>query len=80
MPKAERRSPCILFHRFGQDYTRVLLELFANYRTLTELGVKMEFTVAVKERRDNPAERDALLKRSYERGEQREQIDRKSVV
>ena len=62
------------FHRFGHDYTKVLLELMENYRKLTELGVKMGFTVAVKATRDDPAERDALLKRSYELGEQREQM------
>ena len=77
---AEAKAPTgeyagrVKFHRFGQDYTRVMLELLANYRTLTELGVKMEFTVAVKATRDNPAECDALLKRSYELGEQREQM------
>ncbi len=77
---AEARVPAgeyadrVKFHRFGQDYTRVLLELLDNYRKLTELGVKMEFTVAVKATRDDPAEREALLKRSYELGEQREKM------
>lgn len=52
----------------------MLLELLDNYRKFTELGVKMGFTVAVKVFRDNPAERDALLKRSYDLGEQREQM------
>jgi hypothetical protein len=77
---AEAKAPAgeyadrVKFHRFGQDYTRVLLELLENYRKLTELGVKMGFTVAVKEFRDDPDERNALLKRSYELGEQREQM------
>ena len=52
----------------------MLLELLDNYRKLTGLGVKMEFTVAVKATRDAPAERDALLKRSDDLGEQREQM------
>jgi hypothetical protein len=64
----------VKFHRFGQDYTRVMLELLNNYRQLTELGVKMDFTASVKARRDAPAERDALLKRTCELGEQREQM------
>ena len=34
----------------------------------------MEFTVSVKAFREAPAERDALLKRTYELGEQREQM------
>jgi hypothetical protein len=77
---AEAKAPAgeyadrVKFHRFGQDYTRVLLELLDNYRKLTELGVKMEFTVSVKAFRDAPAERDALLKRTYELGEQREEM------
>ncbi len=49
-----------------------MLELLENYRKLTELGVKMEFAVAVKATRDISVERDALLKRSYELGELRE--------
>lgn len=77
---AEAKAPAgeyadrVRFHRFGHDYTKVMLELLENYRKLTELGVKMDFTVAVKATRDNPAERDALLKRTYELGEQREQM------
>ncbi len=65
----------VKFHRFGQDYTRVMWELLGNYRQLAELGVKLDtFTSVVKERRDAPAERDALLQRTYELGEQREQL------
>ena len=64
----------VKFHRFGQDYTRVMLELLGNYKQLTELGVKMEFTSNVKALRDAPTERDALLKRTYELGEQREHM------
>jgi hypothetical protein len=77
---AEAKAPAgeyadrVKFHRFGQDYTRVMLELLNNCRQLTELGVKMEFTASVKALRDAPAERDALLKRTYELGEQREQM------
>jgi hypothetical protein len=77
---AEAKAPAgeyadrVKFHRFGQDYTRVMLELLNNYRQLTELGVKMDFTSSVKAFRDAPAERNALLKRTYELGEQREQM------
>ena len=80
LQSAEARVPAgeyadrVKFHRFGHDYTKVMLELLANYRRLTELGVRMEFTSSVKANADNPAERDALLKRTYELGEQREQM------
>lgn len=64
----------VKFHRFGQDYTRVMLGLLANYKRLAELGVKMEFATAVKAIVDDPVERDALLKHTYELGEQRERM------
>jgi hypothetical protein len=64
----------VKFHRFGHEYTKGMLELLANYKSLSELGVKMDFAVAVKATRDDPAARDALLKRTYELGEQREQM------
>jgi len=77
---AEAKAPAgeyadrVKFHRFGQDYTRVMLELLANYKRLSELGVKIGFASSIKAVADNPAERDALLKRTYELGEQREQM------
>jgi len=78
---AEAKAPAgeyadrVKFHRFGQDYTRVMLELLGNYRQLAALGVKLDtFSSVVKERRDAPAECDALLKRTFELGEQREQM------
>jgi hypothetical protein len=65
----------VRFHRFGQDYTQVMLGLLEAYRQLAELGVKLDvFSAVVKERRDAPAERDALLQQTYELGEQREQM------
>jgi hypothetical protein len=71
-----RRDPAdrVKFHRFGFEYTKVLLELFEHYRKLTELGLKMKFAVSVKATRDDPAEREALLKRAYELGERREEM------
>jgi len=77
---AEAKAPAgeyadrVKFHRFGHDYTKLMLELLANYKQLSELGVKMEFTASVKATRDEPAARDALLKRTYDLGEQREQM------
>jgi hypothetical protein len=77
---AEAKAPAgeyadrVKFHRFGHEYTKGMLELLANYKSLSELGVKMDFAVAVKATRDDPAARDALLKRTYELGEQREQM------
>jgi hypothetical protein len=63
----------VKFHRFGQDYTRVMLGLLEAYRGLTELGVKLGFAVATGQR-DAPAERDALLQRAFELGEEREKM------
>jgi hypothetical protein len=65
----------VAFHRVGQDYTRVMLELLDCYSRLAELGVTMEFfsSVVDQPRRDN-VERQALLKRAFELGERREQM------
>ena len=78
---AEAKAPAgeyadrVRFHRFGQDFTRTMLELLESYRQLAILGVKLDtFSPVVKERRDAPAERDALLKRAFALGEQREQM------
>lgn len=65
----------VKFHRHGQDYTRTMLELLGAYRELAVLGVKMAFfSTVVKERRDDPAARDALLKKAFEAGERREKL------
>jgi hypothetical protein len=64
----------VKFHRFGHEYTKVMLELLANYKTLSELGVKMDFAAGVKAMRVDPAARDALLKRTYDLGERREHM------
>ena len=77
---AEAKAPAgeyadrVKFHRFGHDYTKLMLQLLANYKQLTELGVKMKFTTAAKATRNDPAARDALLKQTYDLGEQREQM------
>ena len=63
----------VRFHRFGQDYTRVMLGLLDDYHRLAELGVRLDtFSSVVKERRDAPAERDKLLQEAFDLGEQRE--------
>ena len=65
----------VKFHRLGQDYTRVMLELLVNYKQLAALGVKLEsFSDKAKSLRNAPANRDALLKHTYVLGEQREQL------
>jgi len=65
----------VAFHRFGQDYTRMMLELLDCYRQLAELGVKMDsFSAAVKTPREDEAAKRRILERAYELGEQREQM------
>ena len=66
---AEAKAPAgeyadrVKFHRFGQDYTRVMLGLLEAYRELNVLGVRLDLLPLLKERRDAPAERHALLQR-----------------
>ncbi|QDU82333.1 hypothetical protein Pla110_40880 [Polystyrenella longa] len=65
----------VRFHRHGQDYTRVMLELLTLYREVAILGLKMDFFSTVKkERRDDPAALEMLLKRANELGERREEL------
>ncbi len=65
----------VAFHRFGQDYTRLMLELLELYRQLAAVGVKMDFFSTIdKTTRDDPAERERLLKRAFELGERREEM------
>ena len=77
---AEAKAPAgeyadrVKFHRFGHDYTKVMLQLLANYKQLSDLGVKMEFASSEQSSREDPAVRDALLKQTYDLGEQREQM------
>jgi hypothetical protein len=79
--KAEKLAPQgeyaerVRFHRFGQQYTAMMLELLVTYRKLAELGLKLDFfSAVVKTRRDAPEERDRLLRRANDLGEQREQL------
>lgn len=79
--EAERLAPPgayadrVRFHRFGQEYTAVTLELLETYRRLGELGVQLDwFSTLARERRDDPAERGRLLRRADELGERREQL------
>jgi hypothetical protein len=79
--EAERIAPAgeyadrVKFHRFGQDFTRVMLDLLETYRQLALLGVKLDtFSSVVKERREDPQTRAAMLLQAYELGERREQM------
>jgi hypothetical protein len=82
LAKAERLAPPgeyadrVALHRLGQDYTRLMLELLDTYKKLGELGVPLDTFASLARlsntTRDDPAERDALLKRAYDLGEKRE--------
>ncbi|MBV8879968.1 MAG: DUF4838 domain-containing protein, partial [Planctomycetaceae bacterium] len=81
LQEAERLAPPgeyadrIRFHRLGQSYTATLLELLDAYRRLAELGVRLDsFSSVVKTRVSDPQERDALLRRAYDLGEEREKL------
>ena len=78
---AEKRVPPgeyaerVALHRFGQDYTRCMLELLELYRRLGECGVPLEFFASQAEiHRDDADERDRLLRRAFDLGEQRERL------
>ena len=79
--EAERLAPAgeyadrIAFHRFGQQYTRVMLALLETYRQLGGLGVKLDtWSANVKTRRDDPEERQRLLQHAFDLGEEREKL------
>ncbi|HEV7401461.1 MAG TPA: DUF4838 domain-containing protein [Chthoniobacteraceae bacterium] len=79
--EAEKKAPPgeyadrVRFHRFGQDYTRVMLDLLSTYRELAVLGVKLDtFSAVVKERRDDPPAREKTLRHAFELGEERERL------
>lgn len=77
---AEARAPAgtyagrVRFHRFGHDYTKVMLGLLDAYAQLSALGVPLQFSSFIKPGQDDPARRDALLRRAFDLGEQRERI------
>lgn len=74
VPKGEYADR-IGFHRHGHNYTKLMLELLEAYRQLELLGVKVgSFNPTGTPKRDDPAARDALLKRAYQLGEQREEM------
>ena len=82
LQEAERLAPAgecadrVAFHRFGQDYTRVMLDLLETYRKLPETGLRfIPFsTVNVTRTGEDLAERRRLLEKAYELGERREQM------
>jgi hypothetical protein len=81
LQEAERLAPAgeyadrVRFHRFGQQYTRVMLDLLEAYRQLGELGVKLDtWSANVRTRRDDPQERERLLRRAFDLGEEREKL------
>ena len=52
-----------------------MLDLLETYRRLAELGVQLDwFSAVVKSRRDALEERANLLRRAFDRGEERERL------
>jgi hypothetical protein len=67
----------VAFHRVGQDYTAVMLELLDLYRRLGLFGGEFGGGSAAKGREESPdkaAERAGLLERAYALGERREDM------
>jgi PAS domain-containing protein len=68
-------SERVAFHRFGQEYTRTMLELFDCYQKLAELGMKMSFfSDGVETPRIDEEEKAKLLQEAYRLGEKREEL------
>ena len=76
MAPAGEYADRVAFHRFGQDYTRVMLDLLETYRKLPETGLRfIPFsTVNVTRTGEDLTERRRLLEKAYELGERREQM------
>ncbi len=72
-PEGEYRDR-VRFHRYGQEYTRVMLDLLEAYRQSAAAGAKLVFPTGQDEKKLDPAARDAALKRAFELGERREQL------
>lgn len=77
--KAEEKVPPgeyadrLAFHRFGQDYTAVMLELLDTYHLLAEAGIPVALFPVGKES-ITQSERQRLLQKAYDLGERREQM------
>jgi hypothetical protein len=78
--EAERLAPPgeyrdrVAFHRFGHDYTRVMLALLEAYREASACEAPIGFVAGLEGKRKDPATRDAALRRAYDLGERREQL------
>jgi hypothetical protein len=62
------------FHRFGQDYTRTMLNLLDVYRQAAAAGAKINFPTGQDTKEDNPSAREAALRWAYDLGELRERM------
>lgn len=80
LAEAERLAPPgeyadrVRFHRFGQDYTRMMLDLLEAYRQAAATGAKLVFLTGLDTKHDDPQARQAALRKAYELGERREQM------
>jgi len=63
----------VAFHRFGQEYTALMLELLELYRQLGYVGPKPDAD-ADKEKQKGAPQRVARLQRAYELGQRREDM------
>lgn len=64
----------VRFHRFGHDYTRMMLDLLEAYRQAAAAGAKVVFPAGPGGEKDDPPAREAALRKAYELGERREQM------
>lgn len=83
MQEAEALAPAgeygerVMFHRFGFEYTKTLLELLRCYRQIADWGIELEMFENLNKDKEvtiNPAEKEKVLRRAYELGEKREDM------
>jgi hypothetical protein len=83
MQEAEALAPAgeygerVMFHRFGFEYTKTLLELLRCYRQIADWGIELEMFANLNEGKQttvDPAEKEKILRRAYELGEKREEM------
>lgn len=65
----------VRFHRFGQDYTRVMLDLLEAYRQASAAGANVAaFPAGLGGKQKDPEAARAALQKAYELGERREAL------
>jgi len=83
MQEAEALAPAgeygerVMFHRFGFEYTKTMLELLRCYRQIADWGIELEMFENLNKDKEitiDRVEKEKVLRRAYELGEKREEM------